>query len=209
MSVSARSIAHDGWALVRDPGFIGYTGVAAFFNCTFFTFVGGAPHVVVTVMGLSAKTYGLWFALIAFGYMIGNAISGRFSQRFGIDRMLRFGVLLGLVGAILQFALMALNMINTPFGLFLPQAIIAVGNGLVLPSAYAGAVSVNPRIAGSASGLTGSVQMLLAAIMSQFSGMAVGYTLSGSPMIIMISVEAILAFLTYLYLRRYLASVAA
>ena len=44
----------------------------------------------------------------------------------------------------------------TPWGLFVPMAISAVGNGLSQLPTIAAGVSVHPRVAGAASGLLGS-----------------------------------------------------
>src|SRR3954471_21816246 len=40
--------------LIRDRSFLGYALVAAFNSAMFFTFIGGAPHVVVTIMHRSS-----------------------------------------------------------------------------------------------------------------------------------------------------------
>jgi DHA1 family bicyclomycin/chloramphenicol resistance-like MFS transporter len=58
-----------------------------------------------------------------------------------------------------------------PWALFGPCILLAIGNGLSVPNAMAGAISVDPRIAGTASGLAGFLQMLIAAVFAQLSGM--------------------------------------
>ena len=52
----------------------------------------------------------------------------------------------------------------TPWALFVPMAISSVGNGMSQPSGLAAGLSVYPRIAGTASGLIGFVQMSIAAL---------------------------------------------
>jgi DHA1 family bicyclomycin/chloramphenicol resistance-like MFS transporter len=125
--------------------------------------------------------------------MIGNAVSGRYTERWGTMKMLRLGTLLGVIGAGLQALVAVLGLMTHPVGLFAPQAIIALGNGFLLPSAIAAAVSVNPRAAGSAAGLTGFIQMSICAIMAQVSGMLVAGTGSSAPMVAMILANAIVA----------------
>ena len=56
---------------------------------------------------------------------------------------------------------------------FLPQIIIGFGNGLLLPTSIAGAVSVRPQVAGTASGMTGFIQMAIGAGAAQLSGHAI------------------------------------
>jgi DHA1 family bicyclomycin/chloramphenicol resistance-like MFS transporter len=53
---------------------------------------------------------------------------------------------------------------------FLPQIVIAFGNGVMLPNAIAGAVSVRPQAAGTASGVLGCVQMAIGAGFVQLGG---------------------------------------
>jgi len=57
-----------------------------------------------------------------------------------------------------------------PAALFGPMCLIALSNGLVLPSATASAVSVRPELAGTASGLCGSLQLGIGALMSWLVG---------------------------------------
>jgi DHA1 family bicyclomycin/chloramphenicol resistance-like MFS transporter len=55
--------------------------------------------------------------------------------------------------------------------------LVTFGNGLAIPNAQAGAISVDPTLAGTASGLSGFTQMLFAAMVSQ----AVGMLQNGTP----------------------------
>ena len=59
--------------------------------------------------------------------------------------------------------------------LFVPHIIIGFGNGLLLPNAIAGAVSVRPQAAGTAAGITGFIQMGLGAAAAQTSGHIIGH----------------------------------
>ena len=43
-------------SLLADPQFIGYALVSTFNSAMFFTFIGGAPHVVVTIMHRSSSS---------------------------------------------------------------------------------------------------------------------------------------------------------
>ena len=54
--------------------------------------------------------------------------------------------------------------------IFLPQIIVGFGNGLLLPTSIAGAVSIRPQVAGTASGMTGFIQMAIGAVAAQLSG---------------------------------------
>jgi DHA1 family bicyclomycin/chloramphenicol resistance-like MFS transporter len=76
--------------------------------------------------------------------------------------------------------------------LFGPMILVAFGNGLSIANAQAGAVSIRPELAGTASGLAGFAQMFTAAIVSQ----AVGMLQNGTPypMVLFMAACAFLSF---------------
>ena len=74
----------------RNSG--GYVCAGAFGSATFFAFLGGGPHVIITLMERSPAEYGVWFAVCSIGYMAGNFGASRLSTRYGIDRMIWWGI---------------------------------------------------------------------------------------------------------------------
>ena len=164
-------------SLLTDRAFLGYALVAAFNSAMFFTFIGGAPHVVVTIMHRSSAEYGLWFVAISLAYMFGNFAAGRWSARFGVDFMVRAGVAVTVAGAAVGIGWILLEPARGPEVIMVPQMIIGFASGFMLPSALAGAVSVRPQAAGAAAGITGFMQMGLGAATSQL----IGHLLDGAP----------------------------
>jgi DHA1 family bicyclomycin/chloramphenicol resistance-like MFS transporter len=149
--------------------FRGYALTLAFGSAVFFAFLGGAPHVMVDVLHRTPVEYGLWFVLISLGYMTGNFLSGRFTERLGIDRLMLFGTGLTLAGGALCLAA-AISGLLSPVALFVPMALAALGNGLTIPNGTAGAISVDARLTGAAAGWSGFTQMACGAAASQFVG---------------------------------------
>ncbi len=156
-------------ALLGKTRFVAFLFVIAPTSAMFWAFQGGTPYLVIDVMGIDKTIYGVWFILGAFGYMSGNFVAGRLSERLGGERLIAYGNLAGLTGAGLIAAL-AIVPVMHPLALFAPVFIMALGNGMLLPNAIAGAVSVDPKAAGAASGLLGFCQMGLSAIVSWFTG---------------------------------------
>ena len=78
-----------------------------------------------------------------------------------------------------------------PAALFLPLALLAVSNGLTIPSTMAMAMDAAPAYAGSAAGVAGALQMLVAAIVGTLS--ATFATASALPMIAVMTVSYLLA----------------
>lgn len=187
--------------LVVDRTFVGYALCASFASAMFFAFLGGAPHVVVTLMGRSSAEYGVWFAIGAFGYMAGNYLTARWSTRLGVDAMVWWGVVSGLVGglAMVPFALVPQW---GPATIFVPQMLIALANGVLLPNAIAGAVSVRPRAAGAASGITGFLQMGIGALAAQLVGHLLTDAATALPMGVVMGGCGLFAFLSYAVLVR-------
>jgi DHA1 family bicyclomycin/chloramphenicol resistance-like MFS transporter len=194
VSASPAALGREWRALLGNAKFHAYVLAGALGSAPFFTFIGGGPHVVITLMGRSSAEYGLWFALSSFGYMVGNFTVSRLAQRVSLDAMIMTGIVLGLGGAVLMAVLFIVFPQGGPLTVFLPQFIISYGNGLLLPNAIAGAVSIRPEAAGTASGLTGFVQMATGAAAAQAISMLLPGGSTAMPMaLMMFSVLAVCA----------------
>lgn len=155
--------------LLGSPRFWGYSLTAAFTTGAFFAFIGGGPYVASEMLYLTPSQYGFYFGIISLGYMFGNFLSGRYAGRIGINRMMLSGNIVGAAGMLLAIALFGTG-VHHPLSLFGPVFFTGVGNGLTLPSANAGIVSVKPHLAGSASGLGGALQIGGGAALSVLAG---------------------------------------
>jgi len=166
-TVSAR--IKDYFSLLREPMIWGYFMCSTLASGAYFAFLGGAPFVGTEVVGVSPSTLGMYFMLVGIGYMIGNFISGRYSERIGIESMMIYGGIVACVGVAAALYLMT-NFPPKIGYLFYPVMLVGVGNGMTLPNANAGAVSVRPDLAGSASGLGGFLQVGGGASLAALSG---------------------------------------
>lgn len=188
--------------LARMPAFWLYAMTATLATSVFFGFLGGAPAVSDGFLGQTPFEYGLWFALCALGYLIGNFLSGRFSQRRGIEPMVRDGSLITVAGTLVSLTLFALGS-GHPASLFVPLMLIGIGNGLVLPNTTAAVISLRPDASGAASGLLGAMQIGGGAIASIIGahaagshGSATGLTAALSTMALAALVVALIAVRT-------------
>ncbi len=190
-------------ALAASPRFFGYALCAGLGSAPFFSFLGGAPHVVVTMLGRTSAEYGLWFFLPSIGFMAGNFAVSRLTMRFGIHVLIWWGIAFTIFGCLLNAAVYAAFPGWEMVTLFFPQIIIGLGNGLLLPTAIAGAVSIRPQVAGTASGMTGCIQMSIGAAAAQIAGHVV--TGGAMPMIwlmLMFGVGTGIAVLTLVHGRK-------
>ena len=145
-------------ALLRSQRFWGYCLAASFSSGCFFAYLGGAPYVGSFVFGLSSSQIGLLFALTAVGYGLGNFLAGRYSVRVGMNRMVLWGCLATVAGMLALLAL-SLSGMMTAAGFFGLTLVMGLGNGITLPNANAGILSVRPELAGSAAGLGGAIMI--------------------------------------------------
>jgi DHA1 family bicyclomycin/chloramphenicol resistance-like MFS transporter len=113
--------------------------------------------------------------------------------------MILIGTSLALAGTLLTLVLLV-AVSWAPIALFGPMVGVAFANGLTVPNAQAGAISVDPLLAGTASGLAGFLQMSMAAVVSQ----AVGMLQDGTPyaMIGFMAAAALLSLLGFVLPRR-------
>jgi DHA1 family bicyclomycin/chloramphenicol resistance-like MFS transporter len=159
--------------LLTSPRFWGYSMAAALASGAFFAYLGGAPFVGDRVFGLDPATLGLYFGAPAIGYFAGNFISGRFSVRIGINRMVLWGTLFNAGGIGLNLLLFYAGL-GTPLTFFGLMTLMGLGNGMLIPNATAGALSVRPHLAGTASGLSGAMMIGGGAALSALAGALLG-----------------------------------
>jgi len=193
-SGSLRHLAYGYLSLFRSRLFWGYTLAASFVSAVFFAFVAGAPYVMIELMGRSPAEYGFYFAIVPSGYLLGNLASGRLAGRVGPNRMILIGTcmtLASIAAMIMAFSQSSMH----PVALFGPMFFIGVGNGLVLPSGIAGAVSVKPEVAGAAAGLSGSLQIGFGALVAPIVGAVLGATVW--PLIAVMGTCSLLAIVSF------------
>jgi MFS transporter, DHA1 family, multidrug resistance protein len=155
--------------LMRSPEFMAYALQSAFMIATFYVFLSAAPYAIITVMKYSATEYGLGFILSTVGYLGGNLAANRFSEQMGLDRMIGTGSILAVVSTLAVFLLLEAGVWNI-WAVFAPVTLMGIANGMSLPNANAGAVSVYPELAGTASGLLSFIQLSLSAVFAQIAG---------------------------------------
>jgi DHA1 family bicyclomycin/chloramphenicol resistance-like MFS transporter len=68
---------------------------------------------------------------------------------------------------------------------------MSFGNGMLLPNSIAGAVSVRPQAAGTASGVTGFVQMAIGAAAAQFASHVLAEAMTPLPMAMVMLIFAV------------------
>ncbi|WP_322865610.1 multidrug effflux MFS transporter [Aquicoccus sp. G2-2] len=151
--------------LFRARLFWAYCVLLVFSVGGFYVFLGGAPQVGEEIYGLTPAEVGLGMGATSAGFMLGNYISIRLTRAWGIVRMMALGRWAAILGPLAAMTLIWAGGTH-PAVLFGGAMFMGLGNGLTLPGANAGVMSVAPRLAGSASGLSGALTVAGGAALS-------------------------------------------
>ena len=187
--------------LLTSRRFWGYVFAAAFASGAFFAFLGGAPYVASEVYGLSAVWAGVAFGAPAIGYAFGNFLSGRFSVRVGINWMILYGAIVTATGLGISILITAMGY-GSAIVFFGFCTFVGIGNGLAMPNATAGLLSVRPHLAGSASGLGSAIMIGGGAALSVFAGIVLKMGTTSLPLQLLMFASSALALVAVLYVMR-------
>ncbi len=187
--------------LLLSRRFWGYSLSSTLASGAFFAYLGGAPLVGARIFGLEPALLGLFFGAPALGYFFGNFISGRFSVRVGVDRMILWGALITVAGLSTGLGLFFLGY-KTALVFFGSMTFVGLGNGMVLPNATSGIMSIRPDLAGTASGLGGSIMLAGGASLSALSGVILSQSDQAYPLIYLMLACAIGAAASAIYTAR-------
>lgn len=187
--------------LLRSQRFWGYALCAAFASGSFFAYLGGAPYVGTEVFNLSASGVGALFALTAIGYAAGNFVAGRFSVRVGMNRKVFIGALVTVTG-LATLAVLTLAGVHSAYVFFGFTTFVGFGNGMTLPNANAGMLSIKPELAGTASGLGGAIMIGGGAGLAALAGVLLGPEATETPLVLLMLASAIGSLVSILWVLR-------
>ena len=199
---SIRAQAADYWTLLKEPTVWGYLGTAALASGAYFSFLAGAPLVGLKIVNITPEALGIYFGTVALGYIFGNFLSGRYSERIGIEQMMLYGGITASLAIVVSLWLM-LTFEPKAYYLFGPMTLVGMGNGMVLPNANAGAVSVRPDLAGSASGLGGFLQIGGGALLAIAAGNLISVENNAIPLYLIMLLSSVLGTIVSLWMYRH------
>jgi MFS transporter, DHA1 family, multidrug resistance protein len=151
------------WLLLRDAHFLGLVGIGACAMSGFFVFLAGSPFVFINHYGLTPTQYSLAFSFNAIAFIGASQLTATLGQRFGLVRLIKFAASAsGLVMVcLLGFYLAGGDRLAVLMSLYF----VASGFlGLVIPTASVLALDKHGAIAGTASALMGTLQMMGGAV---------------------------------------------
>ena len=122
-----------------------------------FAYVGSNSFLLIDKLGMAAPHHGVTYSLAAGAYVIGSLTSNRLVRYFGIERAIVIGLSFGgtaALGAVIASTILPLSI---PL-VVLPGVAAFFTTALIVPIAFAAAVSLFPKRAGSASAVSGFTQ---------------------------------------------------
>jgi DHA1 family bicyclomycin/chloramphenicol resistance-like MFS transporter len=145
--------------LLRDWHYLGLVGIGATAMAGFFVYLAGSPFVLINHYGLTPTQYSLAFSLNAIAFIGASQFTGLLGVRFGLVRLVK-------VAATASGITMALMLAYYLAGgdqlvvLIILYFIASAFMGLVIPTTSVLALEKHGAIAGTASALLGTLQML-------------------------------------------------
>jgi MFS transporter, DHA1 family, multidrug resistance protein len=176
--------------LLGSIRFCGFAFQPGFSSAAFFAHASAAAFLITDTLGYSASEFALYFLFFPSGFMLGNIIAGRISDRVAPETMIVLGCVLAVAAIIVMGVLLATGPM-TPLVLMVPGGVHTFGQGLSQPNSNSGAIATAPELAGTASGIVVFLQFFLGAVTSQLVGlMADGTT---TPLLIVVGAASFLS----------------
>lgn len=177
--------------LLRDRHFLGLVFIGSFSMASFFSYLANSSFVLIDHYGLSPRQYSVVFAANAASFIGVSQFAGPLAKRFGLPRVVRFGVA---CNAGIMLLLLALQWGGVD-ALEVLLAMLFVGFGflgMVVPTTAVLALDGHGPIAGTASALMGTLQFLTGAVVMATVGTWVDGT--ALPMVVGIALAAVVAW---------------
>lgn len=164
IKVSFASVLRGFSHLLLHGRFLGLTFIGGLGMSSFFAFLASSSFVYIDHFGLTPTQYGIAFSANAVGFIGASQFAAHLGERFGMARVVTVAASLFAAFAVLLFAITAAGVDSLPVLivlLFLAFACL----GLVIPSTMVLALEEHGPIAGMASALGGTLQMVAGGLM--------------------------------------------
>jgi DHA1 family bicyclomycin/chloramphenicol resistance-like MFS transporter len=148
--------------LLRDWHYLGLVFIGGCAMAGFFVYLAGSPFVLINHYGLTPTQYSLAFSVNAAAFIGTSQFTAALGERFGLVRLVKVAATgSGMVMvAMLSYYLLGGDQLAVLIGLYFVASALM---GLVIPTTSVLALEKHGAIAGTASALLGTLQMLTGA----------------------------------------------
>jgi DHA1 family bicyclomycin/chloramphenicol resistance-like MFS transporter len=199
-SVKASALARDYRRLIASPAFLGYAIGGGCATTSMYAFIACAPFIFGEQLHRSAQEIGIYIAILVSGVWLGSFLMSRLIVTIPMARLL--------IGANAMSGIAAFAFLGAALTSHLSVTLIVgamfvftLGAGIASPAALTQAISVNPRVIGSASGLYGFAQMGVGALCTALAGLGKDAALSAAIVLAAAAVIGQASFWIALYWR--------
>ncbi|MET0517300.1 MAG: multidrug effflux MFS transporter [Burkholderiaceae bacterium] len=169
-NADARTLGRNYLSLLKSPVFLGYALGGGCATTSMYAYVAAAPFIFVHSLGRPAHEVGIYLALLVAGIWTGSVLVSRLIRRMHLQRLMVFGNGLSVLAAGALMAAVLLGHLGVAWVVGC-MFVFTLGAGLASPAALTQAISVDPRVTGSASGLYGFTQMAVGAACTALVGL--------------------------------------
>ena len=180
--------------LLGSKVFVGSSLIYAFTTGAFFAILAVASTVFYNDLGIDSAGFGFIWSGLTILYTVSAFTAGTLSSKYGLMKVLLVGVLLNVIAGLLFYSLVKVFDV-TLISVIVPLVIMFFAHGYIVPMSLAQAVSGRPEIAGSSSGLSSAIGLVIGGMFSVLSGLVFDGRLL--PIALIVSASTILCGLSY------------
>ncbi len=180
------------WSVLSNPNFLLYTLSFSFASAGLFTYVAGSPAIFMGIFKVDETDFGIIFGFNALCLVIGSQLNRFITKKFSGKNITTYTSLILLIITIILFLLTISNLVGL-WVLIACLSSILFFIGIFNPNASALALAPFKNNAGTASALSGFMQMMVNALAS----FAVSYFASTTalPMVSIMMICAMCSFM--------------
>jgi DHA1 family bicyclomycin/chloramphenicol resistance-like MFS transporter len=187
--------------LLGSRAFLGFSVGGGCATTSMYAFIASAPFIFVNQLHRSVHESGIYIAFLVSGMWLGSALTSRLIAKVSLDRLLIRANAVSVLAAFVFLAAVLLDHLSVPL-IIGTMFLFTVGVGSASPAALTQAISVDPQVIGSASGLYGFTQMAVGAFCTMLAGIGSNPALSSALVLAASGVVAQLSFAMALRNRR-------
>jgi DHA1 family bicyclomycin/chloramphenicol resistance-like MFS transporter len=155
--------------LLVSPAFLGYAIGGGCATTSMYAFLGASPFIFVHQLHRPEYEVGIYPAIMVAGIWIGSVLATRLIPRVPIGRLAIWANAVSVLGSLVFLGAVLSDHLSVLLAIG-PMFVFGTGAGVASPAALTQAISVNPQVIGSASGLYGFAQMGVGAICTALVG---------------------------------------
>ncbi len=184
-----RELARHYRQLLGSRSFLGFAIGGGCATTSTYAYIASAPFIYEHQLGRPTHEVGIYLAIMIGGASIGSLLTSRLVARLSLGRLVIGANLVSVIAALVVLGAALLGRLDVPL-LVASTFIFSIGVGTASPAALTQAVSVNPAVIGSASGLYGFIQMAIGVVCTTAASLGSNPALS---MAIVLAVSGVVA----------------